>query len=304
MEKTTQDEKAGGNVALGTGPPKYKRGRGYSFFRNGPRGNNCCQVPDCGKKLMDMKRYYKRYKICPEHMEMEYILVEGHKIRFCQQCGRFQPLNDFDGAKKSCRERLAKHNGRRRKTLNTDDESTKTTAFDVATHPLQEMGSFQGTGIPWHGQFPGQHQQQMNPYNCTVMPSLQMNQEYHKAKMLAEAVSMIHAALENCSPLQSANVDEDRRILQSTMNMLQQCLHTTVGRPSAHLPETAFQQYHRYQAPPSMPPPGHPWQQGSHLWRDSYKGTMVKNHVPEMQADNSQKFMETLTSYLQRMEQR
>lgn len=303
MEKTTQDEMDGENVALGKGPPKYKRGRGYSFFRNGPRGNNCCQVPDCGKTLMDMKRYYKRYKICPEHMEMEFLVVDGHKIRFCQQCGRFQPLDDFDGAKKSCRERLAKHNGRRRKTPNTDDESIKTTAFDVATHPLQGIGSYQGISIPWHGLFPAQHQQQMNSYNCTVMPSLQMNQEYHKAKLLAEAVSMIHTALENCSPLQSANADEDRRILQSTMNMLQQCLQTTVGRSSVQLPAPTFQQYHRYQSPPPMPP-GHPWQQGSHLWRDSCMGTMMTNPVPGMQAENSQKLMETLTSYLQRMEQR
>lgn len=37
------------------------------------------------------------------------------QVRFCQQCGRFQPLGDFDGDKRSCRVRLQRHNARRRK---------------------------------------------------------------------------------------------------------------------------------------------------------------------------------------------
>ena len=35
-------------------------------------------------------------------------------MRFCQQCGRFQPLSDFEGAKKSCRAKLELHNARRK----------------------------------------------------------------------------------------------------------------------------------------------------------------------------------------------
>jgi len=63
-----------------------------------------------------MKEYYKRYKICPYHMEANFLLVEGQSIRFCQQCGRFQLLSEFDGDKRSCRKRLARHNSRRRKS--------------------------------------------------------------------------------------------------------------------------------------------------------------------------------------------
>ena len=39
------------------------------------------------------------------------------KLRFHLEpmCGKFQPLEDYDGDKRSCRERLDKHNARRRR---------------------------------------------------------------------------------------------------------------------------------------------------------------------------------------------
>lgn len=40
---------------------------------------------------------------------------EGRSQRFCQQCGRFHDVGDFDAAKRSCRARLQRHNARRRK---------------------------------------------------------------------------------------------------------------------------------------------------------------------------------------------
>lgn len=41
--------------------------------------------------------------------------MEGQSIRFCQQCGRFQLLEEFDGDRRSCRRKLSKHNERRRR---------------------------------------------------------------------------------------------------------------------------------------------------------------------------------------------
>jgi hypothetical protein len=43
------------------------------------------------------------------------VQLEAGLRRFCQQCGRFQALEDFEGDKRSCRERLSRHNARRRK---------------------------------------------------------------------------------------------------------------------------------------------------------------------------------------------
>ena len=31
------------------------------------------------------------------------MVVEGQSIRFCQQCGRFPLLSDFEGDRRSCR---------------------------------------------------------------------------------------------------------------------------------------------------------------------------------------------------------
>lgn len=40
------------------------------------------------------------------------------------QCGRFQPLEDFDDNKRSCRARLERHNARRRKRPREDGGAT------------------------------------------------------------------------------------------------------------------------------------------------------------------------------------
>lgn len=42
--------------------------------------------------------------------------------RFCQLCGRFQPLSDFDDKRRSCRERLQKHNARRKAKQDAEAE--------------------------------------------------------------------------------------------------------------------------------------------------------------------------------------
>lgn len=45
---------------------------------------------------------------------MNFIIIDGRKQRFCQQCGKFHELNEFDGQKKSCKRKLKRHNERRR----------------------------------------------------------------------------------------------------------------------------------------------------------------------------------------------
>jgi hypothetical protein len=74
-----------------------------------------CQVDDCHAPLEGLKDYHQRYRVCDVHLKIEWIEKDGIRLRFCQQCGRFQPLEDFDDMKRSCRARLQKHNARRRK---------------------------------------------------------------------------------------------------------------------------------------------------------------------------------------------
>ncbi|KAG2433956.1 hypothetical protein HYH02_012501 [Chlamydomonas schloesseri] len=74
-----------------------------------------CQVDGCGQDLSPQKPYYQRFRVCERHLRLPSLLVDGRPRRFCQQCGRFHELKEFDGDKRSCRARLAAHNARRRK---------------------------------------------------------------------------------------------------------------------------------------------------------------------------------------------
>lgn len=44
-------------------------------------------------------------QICEYHLKIGSVIRDGKPQRFCQQCGRFQNLNEFDGNKRSCRAR-------------------------------------------------------------------------------------------------------------------------------------------------------------------------------------------------------
>jgi len=72
------------------------------------------QVEGCGVELINEKTYYKRYRICSEHCVMPLMVIDGRRQRFCQQCGRFHDISEFEGQRKSCRRKLKRHNERRR----------------------------------------------------------------------------------------------------------------------------------------------------------------------------------------------
>jgi hypothetical protein len=62
---------------------------------------------------------------CETCLKTSSIVRDGERERFCQQCGRFHPLEDFDGDKRSCRIRLMRHNNRRRKKAKKEDGPAK-----------------------------------------------------------------------------------------------------------------------------------------------------------------------------------
>jgi hypothetical protein len=72
-----------------------------------------CLIAGCASAQVEHTRYFRRYRICRAHMKSEAILVDGVAQRFCQQCGRFQPLAEFAGARRNCREQLRRLNARR-----------------------------------------------------------------------------------------------------------------------------------------------------------------------------------------------
>lgn len=76
-------------------------------------------------------------------MELNFLIVEDQHIRFCQQCGRFQLLSEFDGDKRSCRRKLAQHNVRRRRQERDSPALSETFSSDE-TNDNKRMRSLVG----------------------------------------------------------------------------------------------------------------------------------------------------------------
>lgn len=110
-----------------------------SKSRNKPRSCKAplvCQVEDCTNDLSGLKAYHRRYKICKYHLKVKFIDKDGSRQRFCQQCGRFHDIHEFDGSKRSCRLRLRKHNERRRKKPNNARARPESARSGVTTSSM------------------------------------------------------------------------------------------------------------------------------------------------------------------------
>ena len=78
-----------------------------------------CQVEGCTANLTRLREYYQRYHVCEHHSKQPSIsfhATDGGVVvkRFCQRCGRFQEMDEFEGSRRSCRAALNEHNRRRR----------------------------------------------------------------------------------------------------------------------------------------------------------------------------------------------
>ncbi|KAK1436022.1 hypothetical protein QVD17_01797 [Tagetes erecta] len=96
-----------------------------------------CQVPGCETDISELKGYHKRHRVCLRCANASSVVLDDQNKRYCQQCGKFHVLSDFDEGKRSCRRKLERHNNRRRRkptdykasglqsTSEYDDESVK-----------------------------------------------------------------------------------------------------------------------------------------------------------------------------------
>ncbi|GAB4820161.1 hypothetical protein N2152v2_007207 [Parachlorella kessleri] len=108
------------------------------------RGVAQCQVNGCANPLPSTPLYYKKFRVCPAHASVKELDLAGWRVRFCQQCGRFQQLADFDGDRKSCRASLAKHNARR--TRKASDAARKCRPAASLAGVCASKGVGQGVG--------------------------------------------------------------------------------------------------------------------------------------------------------------
>lgn len=74
-----------------------------------------CQVPGCEVDISELKGYHRRHRVCLRCANAATVVLDGDVKRYCQQCGKFHVLSDFDEGKRSCRRKLERHNTRRRR---------------------------------------------------------------------------------------------------------------------------------------------------------------------------------------------
>ncbi|KAL9256869.1 Squamosa promoter-binding-like protein [Drosera capensis] len=98
----------------GSGKKRVRRGRREG---EGGRGGGVvrCQVPGCEVDIRELKGYHRRHRVCLRCANAAEVVIGGEEKRYCQQCGKFHILSDFDEDKRSCRRKLERHNNRRRR---------------------------------------------------------------------------------------------------------------------------------------------------------------------------------------------
>lgn len=74
-----------------------------------------CQVLGCEADIRELKGYHRRHRVCLRCASASSVVISGEDRRYCQQCGKFHVLQDFDEGKRSCRRKLERHNRRRRR---------------------------------------------------------------------------------------------------------------------------------------------------------------------------------------------
>ncbi|KAJ6821450.1 squamosa promoter-binding-like protein 9 [Iris pallida] len=74
-----------------------------------------CQVAGCEADIRELKGYHRRHRVCLRCAAASSVAIDGADRRYCQQCGKFHLLADFDEGKRSCRRKLERHNRRRRR---------------------------------------------------------------------------------------------------------------------------------------------------------------------------------------------
>ncbi|GLI68611.1 hypothetical protein VaNZ11_013084 [Volvox africanus] len=104
---TLTARKSGTDANVPTIDRYYIKGRGAAISgTNGTASSSSCRVPGCISDLSRDLAYFRKYRICREHLKSPVLLVEGVPSRFCQQCSRFHHVKEFDGPQRTCRAML------------------------------------------------------------------------------------------------------------------------------------------------------------------------------------------------------
>ncbi|WIA14962.1 hypothetical protein OEZ85_001673 [Tetradesmus obliquus] len=109
-----------------------------------PRKDRWCKAVACAVDLHGLGRPYCLKKgLCPEHLKANAVRLKGggdQLWRFCQQCGKLEPLSCFKQGMRSCRKGLAK----RRQNLASKQEQQQP-EHEISTHRPQPAARRDGS---------------------------------------------------------------------------------------------------------------------------------------------------------------
>lgn len=95
----------------------------------------------CACVVNEDRPYYKRYRTCRSCASRERVMLKGSPHRFCQQCGKYEPLECFDVGTRTCRVALARHAERRRMASEKRRQCKKENAKEENGRPLKKQAN-------------------------------------------------------------------------------------------------------------------------------------------------------------------
>ena len=115
-----------------------------------------CDYPDSKKLIVvvppSLFLPLCRYRMCTTHMKTPQFIIGNVKCRFCQKCGKFHPLDDFDGMRRSCRAGLERHKMKqkflRMKKAGFLDQSTSFQSLPGTSSHANTSSKLTSTGAP------------------------------------------------------------------------------------------------------------------------------------------------------------
>lgn len=89
----------------------------------------------CDTLVNEDRPYYRRYRTCRACASRERVMLRGAPHRFCQQCGKYEPVESFDVGTRTCRVALARHAERRRIQSEKKRQQNKSDDAQEASRP-------------------------------------------------------------------------------------------------------------------------------------------------------------------------
>ncbi|EFN53735.1 hypothetical protein CHLNCDRAFT_136317 [Chlorella variabilis] len=108
-----------------------------------------CRVPGCSRELK--VGFLQRCRCCEFHSREPQLELHGVTSRFCQQCGFFHALEEFDAQRRSCRRSLERHRvcRRLRRQRAAEQKAREAAAGTVGDAACQAEGEDQsGESLP------------------------------------------------------------------------------------------------------------------------------------------------------------